>query len=532
MSAARILYHLARADFLERTRRYSFLIILGLVLFLGYNVNTGQITLRLEEYRGVFNSAWVGSMMTLVVNFFLGWFGFYLVKNAIQRDDQTGVGQIMAATPLSRPMYLLGKWISNMLVLDVMVGILMLAAVAMQLIQREDPTIHLWALSAPFIIVALPFMALVAALAVLFESIRFLRGGLGNVVYFFLFIMGIAVFAIMWGVDQPFFDWLGFGVFKQSMGAAAQAAYPDYSGGLTLSMVPPSAEIRPFAWAGVDWNLAAILPRLSTLALSLGLTLLAALFFDRFDASLTHPRRLRRGKRAVDDATMQPTQTAISTGAMAGAYPQPTPTRLTRLKAAPRRLRFGRLLVAELRLLLNRLPWWWYVMAVGLMGASLFTPLEQARFTILPAALIWPLLVWSALGCRETQHTTRQIVFSAPSPLAQLPTAWLAGLLLAGLMGGPTLVRLLLAGQTSAALGVLAGLVFIPSLALALGVWTGGSKAFEVVYVVLWYLGPLNKVLELDYLGMYTNNAWPMYLGLSGVLLAAAFLGRQRQLKG
>ena len=72
MNQLRILYHLARADFFERTRRYSFLIVLGLVLFLGYTVNAGNITLRLGNYRGVFNSAWVGSMMTLVLNFFSG----------------------------------------------------------------------------------------------------------------------------------------------------------------------------------------------------------------------------------------------------------------------------------------------------------------------------------------------------------------------------------------------------------------------------------------------------------------------------
>jgi hypothetical protein len=59
--------NLVRADFLERTRRYSFLVMLGLVLWLGYLVNIGQVTLWLETYRGVFNSAWVGSMMTLVI---------------------------------------------------------------------------------------------------------------------------------------------------------------------------------------------------------------------------------------------------------------------------------------------------------------------------------------------------------------------------------------------------------------------------------------------------------------------------------
>lgn len=86
MKTLNVLYHLARADFLERTRRVSFLVMLGLVLYLGYLVNIGQVTLRLETYRGLFNSAWVGSMMTLVVNFLLGWFGFYLVKGAVARD--------------------------------------------------------------------------------------------------------------------------------------------------------------------------------------------------------------------------------------------------------------------------------------------------------------------------------------------------------------------------------------------------------------------------------------------------------------
>ena len=134
MKTLALLYHIALADFLERSRRYSFLIMLGLVLYLGYLVNIGQITLRLETYRGLFNSAWVGSMMTLVVTFFLGWFGFFLVKNAIARDYDTGVGQIMATTPISRPMYVLGKWLSNVVVLNGMVLILMLAAIAMQFI--------------------------------------------------------------------------------------------------------------------------------------------------------------------------------------------------------------------------------------------------------------------------------------------------------------------------------------------------------------------------------------------------------------
>jgi hypothetical protein len=60
MNQARVIYHLARADFLERVRRYSFLIMLGLVVLLGYQAAIGNIYVQVGDYRGEFNSAWVG----------------------------------------------------------------------------------------------------------------------------------------------------------------------------------------------------------------------------------------------------------------------------------------------------------------------------------------------------------------------------------------------------------------------------------------------------------------------------------------
>lgn len=331
MKTLRVLYHLARADFLERTRRASFLVMLGLVLYLGYLVNIGQVTLRLETYRGVFNSAWVGSMMTLVVNFLLGWFGFYLVKGAIARDYQTGVGQIMATTPLSRPLYLFGKWLSNLAVLGLMVLVLALAALAMQLIQREAPVIQVWALVSPFLLVALPFMALVAAIAVLFESVAWLRGSFGNLVYFFGFILGITFIAIMFGTTIPVLDWLGFGVFKTSMAEAAKAAYPAYGGGLALSLVPARGDIQPFLWDGVQWTLPLLLPRLEILGLALAVTLVSALFFDRFSQS-GMPQRKKSASKTADALTLE---TVPVTG--------PKPITLTPLPAAQPRFSLGRL---------------------------------------------------------------------------------------------------------------------------------------------------------------------------------------------
>jgi hypothetical protein len=512
------LYHLIHADFLERTRRYSFLIMLALVLYLGYMVNVGQITLRLDTYRGIFNSAWVGSMMTLVINFFLGWFGFYLIKNSIARDYETGVGQILATTPLSRPMYTLGKWLSNFAVLAVMVFVLMLAAILMQLIQREDPQIQLWALIAPFLFVALPFMALIAAFAVLFESISWLRGGVGNLVYFFLFITVISVITITLGPERPLLDWLGFGLLSNSMQDAATVAYPTYDGGFSLGTMPP-ADVQTFYWPGVKWTLPALLPRLATLILAVGIALLGALFFDRFDPSRGRPRV--RSESASDS----PEPASVIAESPAPSIP------LTPLSSARSHFRFETVYLAELRLLLKGLRWWWYLVALGLIIASFVSPLETVRAGLLPALAIWPILVWNGLGCRESRHNTQQMVFSASRPLwNQLPAVWLAGFTVSALMVAGAGAKYIQAGELTSLPSLFAAALFIPSLALMLGVWTGSSKTFEIIYVLWWYAGPLNRLLAMDYLGVHTNTYWLSYLLLSAVMIMLAFMGRRRQL--
>ncbi|MGA3088238.1 MAG: hypothetical protein ABSD75_06475 [Terriglobales bacterium] len=138
MIHARVLYHLVRADFLERVRRYSFLLTLAFAAYLAWGTATGLIVLRLDQYRGVFNSAWVGSMMTLVGTLFISLVGFYIVKNAIRRDEQTRVGAILASTPMSRIFYTLAKALSNFAVLALMVAVLAVSALFLQFARGED----------------------------------------------------------------------------------------------------------------------------------------------------------------------------------------------------------------------------------------------------------------------------------------------------------------------------------------------------------------------------------------------------------
>ena len=90
---------------------------------------------------------------------------------------------------------------------------------------------------------------------------------------------------------------------------------------------------------------------------------------------------------------------------------------------------------------------------------------------------------------------------------------------------------MLLAGDHPGFAAWLAGAIFIPTLALALGIWTGGSKAFEAVYIVWWYIGPAHHVPGLDFMGTTaaSSNAVP-YLIATTLLLAAAYWRRRTRM--
>ena len=517
MNSARVVYHLARADFLERVRRYSFLVMLGLIVFLGYQVAIGNMTLQLGQYRGEFNSAWVGALMSLNATFLIGWFGFFLVKGSVAHDRQTGVGQIMATTPLTRPLYMLGKWLSNFAVLMAMVGVLALAGIVIQLWKGESTQINLVAYLAPYLFIVLPLMALVAAFAVLFEAVPFLQGGFGNIVYFMAFLISLPLMMENLTAKYVVFEPTGIGLLEQDMGAAVRTVYPDYDGDFSLG--PAEEVFNTFTWTGIHWTANLILGRFSFIGLAIIFTFLAALFFDRFDPSRSKPRRIK---------------TSASASAPEPAAPSPVlaSVHLTPLAASAKRFRFITVLIAELKLLLKGLRWWWYAVAGALVFAGLVTPPEGVRAFVLPMAWVWPILIWSGLGNRELRRNAHQMVFSSAFPLwRQLPATWLAGFLVTVVTGIGVAVKLLSVGDSMGLLAWFSAALFIPSFALASGVWSNSSKLFEVLYILLWYLGPLNKVAALDYLGANSSGNLGFFLPLSIFLIVAAFIGRARQVR-
>jgi hypothetical protein len=147
-------------------------------------------------------------------------------------------------------------------------------------------------------------------------------------------------------------------------------------------------------------------------------------------------------------------------------------------------------------------------------------------------AWIWHILLLSPVGNREARDNVQQLAFSSAAPLMrQLPAQWIAGFIVTLIMGSGAALKFLFAGDSAGLLAFLSAALFIPSLALALGVWSGTSKPFEIVYVSLWYLGPLNKVPGLDFIGAQSDGNLQFFIPLSLALIAFACWGRARQLR-
>ncbi|WP_256758465.1 hypothetical protein [Cohnella sp. WQ 127256] len=528
MKALRTIYHIARADFLERVRQFSFLVILGLNMLAAYFFvppsDAGYVTLYMDEYRGIYNSAWVGGSVAISTTLFLTLFGFYLVKSSIQRDDRNKVGPIIAATPVEKLHYLLGKACSNYTVLFTIVSVIMLMSLTMQLVRGEVMQVELWPLLSPFLLLTLPFMFVVAALAVLFESLKVLRGMLGNVIFFILFI-GFSSSSSLFG--------FGTDVITSDMRNKLALLHPDYSGDYGSGILILDKPLKLFEWNGVDWTSGLILQQLLLIPAAFVFVVLAALLFrgfrgSSFSAGSGGDAAVKRQSVNISDDTVTATTTSASASSTES---ERTMLRATSLAPVQLQNSIVPLIRAELRLMMKSVSLGWFVIAAILAVLCLVLPFTVSMNWIWAMTWIWPIVLWSEMGSREVRFRTHTLVASSPRFVSrQLLAVWIAGLMLTGLTGSGMLIRLLLEGDTETLIYWLSAVIFIPSLALAAGVLTHTKRTFEVLYMILWYLGPFNKMPLLNFLGG-ESSSWvkgTLYILISIGFLLITFQARRR----
>jgi hypothetical protein len=540
-----VLGALAVADFRERSRRPSYVVTLAAAIALGYlalpPASSVWVVMNAGGYRGVYDSAYAGTVTALAGGLWLMIGGFYVVRGAITRDEQAGVGQVLAATPLRSAGYLAGKFLSNLMVLGSMAAVLAVTALALQLARGESAAVRPGALLLPYVLLTLPVLAVTAAAAVLFETVPVLRGGLGNVAWFFFWM-----FATIAGGGAPLG---GLGTVAASMRQAMAAQHLPSAAEFSLGFTKLDHPLRTFSWAGLHPSAGFVVARLVLILVATGLAAGPAFWFGRFDPARAGWRHAARrpggsapvvvagaGAAEVSPADVGPAdvgQADVGQAGRAALSGRP----LSAVARGRAGLAAGRLLAGEVRILVQGVSRWWWLVAAALTALSLTVPTDLVRpagastALLLSAAWIWPILIWSRLGTQRRENGLDTLLGAYPAVYRQLAAEWLAGLVLTAVLGLGPLLAMAIAADGAGVAAWVGGALFIPSLALLLGAVSRTHRVFQVLYLILWY-AVVNHVAAADYMGTVLVNGRPagpapaLTGGVALAMLAAAFAVR------
>ena len=196
----------------------------------------------------------------------------------------------------------------------------------------------------------------------------------------------------------------------------------------------------------------------------------------------------------------------------------------------------GTIIKLELKVYLRSIPKWWFFVLAGLMIAAFFTPERVMQIWILPITWFWPVLIWSKLGLNEVLNGTSSIEYSTPYPLKKhFLATWIVALILTLGTGIAIGIRFLFTSNWMGFIAWLVGGYFIAAFAIMSGTLSHSSKLFEFLYVLIWYIGPINQVPWLDYLGAVPSaiemNIWAIFLAISAFFTLISFIAKKHDIQ-
>jgi len=508
-------FSIIKYDYLQRTRSYAFLITLCLTLGVAYTFIPGPeasyTTVRLSNFQGYYNAAWIGYVTAIMTSTFLSLIGFYLVNNSIKKDIDTKVGQIVATTQVSNFNYLISKVISNFLVLISIVFVVFMMSILLFFKYNTGFSFEILSFIKPYFFITIPSLFFIATLAVLFEVFLGNYSVLQNVGFFFLF--AALIFISNNDGESYSLDLTGIKVVTHTMKDEIQkitGSEITESVGIGYMFIRNPEKNELFTFSGVDFSTLFLISRGLIILLSVGVISVVAPFFHRFN-------RKKRAKTTVEKETL------IATKLDTEIKPTNLPNSRENFSVLP-------FIKTELLLLFrNGKKGLWILNLIG-MFLLVVTPVEIALQFILPILWFFQISRLSNLTTQEMANNVHYFAFSSYKPLSRLLVSQLlAGIILMLFIAFPLVVKLFFIGNFFTIATVSLGSVFIVFVAAVLGVLTQSKKLFEVLFFMITYAN-LNNVPFLDYFGA-THNSIPFFGVLTLFLGLLIFIVRNYQLK-
>lgn len=509
-----------KADYLQRARSYGFLLTLLVSVGMAYAFappsGANYSTLRIGDFIGESNAAWIGHVTAIMASVFLWLFGFYLVNNSIKRDVETGVGQIVATTSISNFRYLFAKTLSNFLVLFTITIIIMIMALSLVIIRGSNYSFDLIQFLLPYLLATIPSIFCVSALAVFAEVVFGKNTNLQNVAFFFLFPVLIGITATSHNPNIYWLDVLGTKHITDGMVNLVNMNFNQNIDKVSAGFLfVDQSHNKYFLFEGSHWPAYYIMSRLLWMGIAFLLLFIAARLFHRFDAKERVTIKKEKEKTDIVETRLPLREIHLS------ALPVASPA-------------YGiwPFVKTELLMLLRIGHKWFWLVNIGGFLALFFVPLTSALKIGLPVLWFLQINRWADIATKEKYNRTHYFTYAAYKPLTRLLTSQIiAGVILATAFATPLILRFLILGDYSTVTSIILGAIFVISLSVCAGILFGGKRFFEITFFMLTYAN-VSALRGLDYFGAFNHGISYVVLifCINCTLLFGAFIFRRYEI--
>jgi hypothetical protein len=520
----RYIYSIIKADYLQRTRSYAFLITLAITFYAAYSFvpppSASYTTLNVVGFKGVYNSAWVGYVSGMMTAIMLSLYGFFLVNGGIKKDIDTEVGLIIATTPITNFGYLLSKMLSNLLVLLTIAGCTFVVSIIMFFVRTNGSPFIISNFIIPYLLFVVPAIVFISSLAVVAEVFLSRKSILQYIAFFFFFG---ALMANVNGQKNEtlavIIDPYGVRTMTTSIKKQVNTQYHQHIDGVNLGFTFGRKQgFQIFEWNGITITSLFLASRLIWLMTSVGLVYLSSFFFHRFDFK----QAVSKKKNVVANEQKPATPAFAATGINRSLMPP----LVTDYSIFP-------FIKTELLLLVRKGSKWMWLIIAGASLSMLFAPVAISHLYILPVLWFLQVTRWSELATKEETYRLHYFAYASYKPLQRmLPAQILAGVILGIVLAFPLILRYVIAGNGYAIFNIISGAVCIVLLAVCIGIISKGKKLFEIIFFLLTY-ALTQAIPVVDYLGAIPHDSHILYmaviLGLNVFLTVVSFWVRGHQ---
>lgn len=179
-----------------RLRRLSTLVAIFSVIVLSWMMvpapDSGMTLIALNDARVLNTSTALafGTASLAAIIFGLG--SFYLTRGRAGEDMRSGVGSVIAASQIGNGLFLFGRWVGGVVYMLALTAALLGTTLMLHAI-RGDGAIEIMVYLQIYALILIPMIFFGVSCAVLFDSFAFLMGKVGDVAFFFIWVLQLAL---------------------------------------------------------------------------------------------------------------------------------------------------------------------------------------------------------------------------------------------------------------------------------------------------------------------------------------------------